>query len=178
MSAIDTSTWTDAQKAEFAALEDSISDESSKVELAEARREAERLAPANQIAEKKAELAAKKKAAELAAKELEADKVYRKAIVDFGGKDRVARIRTEMGSVILRPSTIAEFDELGMTLTSLNDPLERSKVVRESLAGVVIYPSQEVFKELTEKYPGTWQHLLPARDDIADGLRETSEKKG
>jgi hypothetical protein len=178
MTTIDTSTWTEAQKADFAALEASIAEETGKTELAEAKREAERLSPVNVLAEKKAELAEKKKEAERAAKELVADEAFRKALIQYGGAKRVARVFCEEGSIILRPMTLVESDEFGARQEGLTDVREKMVAGRDSILETVIYPSKEEFLTWVEKWPRIDVFLYVARESLIAGIREDTAKKG
>lgn len=181
---IDTSTWTEAQRTEYMKRVASIDDAKSKTELAKAKREAERLSPdgvlaalaAEQYAE---ELAAANEAHAMAVEVAQraADLVYRTAAAKYGDA-RVARVYAHEGSVIFRPSTMAEMDDLGLRLSTLASPQERSTVVRESLVECVIYPPREAFNAMVEKWPGLWEPLFAARDTIAGKEIERVEKKG
>jgi hypothetical protein len=178
MTSIDTSTWTEEQRAEFAALDATIAEETGKAEFTEARREAERLSPANVLAERRAEAAAKRRAAVLAAAELDADAAFRKALADFGGKERVCRIFTEEGSIILRAMTLPESDDYGTRAEALSSVTEKIGVAREALADTVLYPSREKFNATVAKWPGLWAFLFMGRDALIAGIREDSAKKG
>ena len=182
--AINTSTWTEQQRTEYLKRVASIGDAKSKTEVAKAKREAERLSPdgvlaalaAEQYAE---ELAATNEAHAMAVEvaERSADLVYRTAATKYGDA-RVARVVALEGSVIFRPSTMAEMDDLGLRITTLSNPQERSIVVRESLADCVLYPQREAFNAMVEKWPGLWEPLFAARDTIAGKELERVEKKG
>jgi hypothetical protein len=174
---IDTSTWTEAQRAELAELDGGIVEATDKAASAEARREVARLDPANVLAEKRAELEAQRKAAKLAAAELEADSIFRKALVDFGGKERVARIFTEEGSIILRAMTLPETDDYVQRAEALPSTAEKVLVSREALADTVLYPSRELFNTAVERWPGLWTFLFMARDAMIAGIREDTAKK-
>jgi hypothetical protein len=178
MTTIDTSTWTDEQRAEFAALDASIAEETAKAELGEAKREAERLSPVNVLAERKAALEAKAKVAALATAELVADVAFRKAIVEHGGKERVARIFTEEGSIILRAMTLAESDDYGARVEELPSIVEKIATAREALAATVVYPSRDAFNAAVTKWPGLWAFLYVARDAMIAGIKEDTAGKG
>lgn len=181
---IDTSAWTEAQKAEYQKRTAALEDAKSKTEIAKAMHQAELLSPdgvlailaAEQYAE---ELAASKEAHAMAVAVAEraADVIYRKAASQYGDS-RVARVFAHEGSVIIRPSTMATMDDLAMRLSTLESDQDRAKVVREDLAECVIYPSREKFNDMVEKWPGLWQPLFAARDAIAGNERERVEKKG
>ena len=177
MDKIDTSTWTHEQRAEFAALDEAMAVETGKVDLAEAKREAERLSPANVLAERRAEIEAKRKAAKVAAAELEADSIFRKAVLDHG-KERVARIHTEEGSIILRAMTLAETDDFSTRAESLPDVQQKLTCAREALAETVVYPTRDAFNTTVAKWPGLWAFLFMARDAMIAGIREDSAGKG
>ena len=178
MSEIDMSGWSAEQKAEYASIMESFAEESGKNDVAEAKREAERLSPENQLVEKRLELAAKKKAAALAVSELQADIAFRKAIQEHGGKERVSRIFTEGGSIIMRAMTLAESDEYSVTAEGLTDVGDKMRIAREALIPTVLYPSKEVFLGIQEKYPNIWLFLYLARDAMTAGIKEDSAKKG
>lgn len=169
---IDTTGWTEDEKA---ALEGALSE----AELwAVARVEAESRSPADIIAAKRREAQAAKRAAELAHREREADAAFVKAC-DEHGPDRVGRIRTVEGSVIIRAMTGDEVDRSMSAPTEGLSRLEQVKLARAEIKRLLVYPAPEVLEERAQKrFPGLWTELFFLRDLLTSGVRADIEKKG
>jgi len=177
MGKIDMTGWTPEQIKDYeAASADAASAESALLDAFEARRAAE-AAPAHLIAAKRAEAAAARAEVSRLAQEAQAEIVYEKACVEYGGSSRVAIVRHVEGAIVMRAMTAREIDEQASRGAELKVS-DREAIGREGIRGTVLYPPGPTFDDLLERYHGLWGTLAEARDALVSGLRADLSKKG
>lgn len=90
------------------------------------------------------------------------------------GKNRLKRLPTKEGMVVVRCPTEEETVDQGLKILDIK-PIERETVARDYLASLVIYPvdsnpdKPEPVREIGAKWPGLWQDL-----DMAVQLLQSS----
>lgn len=171
---IDTKDWSDADRAALAALERELLEEQ---EAADARELAAQ-SPAAIIAEKKAELGARKEARQVAERDAAEDIIFEKLCSENGGPSRMARVRTLKGSVMLRAMTLREVDTASAASEGVSSATDKVRVHRRYLADTVKHPPEARFRELIEEFPGLWAELYEARDALISGVQKAAEGKG
>lgn len=137
--------------------------------------------PAVKLEEAKLALAREKRAAELAEHELKTDGIYRRACIERG-EDRVARLRTRAGSIVLRGETDDETDarykaiaghfraseKASTTTERASHDLNAEETSRDALRECVL-SDETHFEAAVERYSGLWAALAKCRDDLISG---------
>ncbi len=160
---IDVTDWSEADRASLLQVvneTEAANSESSKL-LADQKRLYE--SPAAVLARKQEEreeaIAAKAALERATLEELNWSK-----IVKDHGKNRVKRLPTKEGMVVVRCPTEEETVNQGLAILDIK-PIERESVARDYLASLVIYPvdsnpeKQEPVREIASKWPGLWEDL-------------------
>lgn len=143
--------------------------------------------PAVALAEEKIAFARAKREADAAEHELACDAVYREACLKHGD-DRVMRVRTRYGSIVLRAQTELEGDaaearsgafvapQNASAAEKMKAQNDRSAALQLGLQGTVL-SDLEHFKRVTTDNWMLWKVLWAARNTLVDA-RETGEGKG
>jgi len=130
------------------------------------------------VAQATRELDAAERDAAAAERQLVDDAAYTAACAKHGGEDRVARVRTQMGAILIRPMEPAEVDNATKRESAQKDDLAKELVARDEIRKLVIHPSQERFAQIVQTYPLLWNTLGRARDALIKGLEEQAGKDG
>lgn len=170
--------WTPDQAVAYVGAADEEQTEAAAIAEIEADIEACALNPARIIEAKVREVGEKRAERIARSRDRDEDSIYAKALVDFGGDRRVARVRTPEGSIIMRPLTGAECDKTSERTSKPGmKAADAAILLREQLAGSVVHPTRERFNTIVEMFPGLWSTLIEARDRLIDGTVEDAEKK-
>lgn len=161
MSTIDTTGWTEEQKAELRALLDE--------EVAHTRRLEEALAQsvADTLASKRKEVAAAKRDAD--------DAAALKAALNKFGEDRVSTYRTRRGLLILvAPDRFKSKDqELMSRYKALRDAGredEADLVWTQEIVGMCVHPERSVIEQMLNVYPRLSDQLTTMYGALATGF--------
>lgn len=176
---IDTSKWSEAERAAYDAAEAELAAEETRLaEVIEAKEEA-LSSPLALIAGKKAEAQAKREQREREEREAKDDAAYTDACARLGGENRVARVKTLSGSIILRSPTMTEQDALeGIVAALKGHETDIATAVLDDTMGLIVYPPREDVDRIFAKYPAVRVTLLEARGVLAQGEAEIVQKKG
>lgn len=174
---IDVTGWSEADKT---ALYAAISAEKSEKEAA-AKAEAETTAyhrsPAVVIAKRKAEAEEAKAARETAERRLEEDKKFDELQVQYG-RSKVRRINTKRGMVVIRMPKDAEIQDHFWRQKELNTQAEKWQKQMGYYAGLCVYPEQAKVREIAAEFPGLWDELALAVNDMTDAVDRTVRPTG
>lgn len=173
---VDTTAWTAAQKAEYDGMLQELAVEQERLDAMEAEKAAVAAAPGTLLATKRNELQAKRALREKQERDAADDAAFEDAEKKHG-KDRVARIRTVEGALILRAMTDVETDAASIRASTMKTDLDKVKVHRNALKATVLHPSQERFAMMVATYPALWSTLYEARDALISGIEEEHAKK-
>jgi hypothetical protein len=165
------SSWTPELAETFVTADDEERGETAAI----ADLEALAIAPARLVEAKVQALAEARALRITMARDLDEDAIYKKALVDHG---RARRVRTPEGSIILRPLTTKEVDNIaGRMMADGMSVTDKTLLWRGQIATSAVHPSRPRFDQIVDLYPGIWSALIEARDQLIDGELEDAEKK-
>jgi hypothetical protein len=157
---------------------------------AEVARSAAAEDPAVQLAEEQLALARERREAELEEHELEADRIYREACLRWG-EDRVARIHTARGSIVMRPPAEIENDISGDQVVAHDRAREMAKSKEEAkihernaneaaraAIKALVLTSHEHLERVTRDHFLVWNTLALAKNALVDGKLRDLGKVG
>lgn len=158
---IDTTNWTDAQRAELRALldEEKLAAQTIQQVADEAS------SPANILADKRAQAAqAKQDAADLRAFQDAKKKL---------GEDNIGTIETRGGMIIMRTATADEIDERDKRYRDLcdSDRAAADFVWWECIKGAIVHPSPVRVDELCKRFPRLQQQIENMYTGLVNGVR-------
>jgi hypothetical protein len=146
--------------------------------------------PAVQLAEEQLALAREEREASLAEHELEADRLYREACLHYG-EERVARVPTVRGSVVMRPASEIEADKTAKLCgahrraeaaakTPAEAEIHARNAEEEARNGIraLVLTSREHLETTTREHFGLWNALARAKNALVDGEAREAGKGG
>lgn len=92
------------------------------------------------------------------------------------GKKRIAHVSTADGTIVMRPATSAECDQLAYRIDG--EPAQvQTKFLREHAADLIVHPNREDFEAIMEKFPGLWGTVFQMREALINGSEAEVAKK-
>jgi len=168
--------WPAAARESWAAMVAEAEAEDRRAGLARAKLEADASTPEAMLIAARTKVEAARLDRERAEQAVLDEAAWRAAITQYP-ENRLMRIPTERGLLILRPMTGLEVDVANERARNLERELEKLSIHRRALRDTVLHPAKpsdgkpDRFDQILADFPGLWETLYQARDALIIGLR-------
>lgn len=174
---IEVTGWSEADKTALYAAISAEQSEKDAAAKAEAEATAYHKSPAVIIAKRKAEAEEAKAARELAEKRLGEDKKFDELRVQHG-RNKIRRIDSKRGMIVVRVPSEKEAQESFWRRQELPTQQEKFQVLKGYYEKLCVYPEAAVVRGIASEFPGLWDEIAFAVNDMTDAVDRTVRPTG
>lgn len=169
---IEVTGWSEADKTALFAAVSAEKSEKEAAQKAEAELKSYNQSPAVVIARRKAEAEQARVSRETAELRLIEDKKFDEFQVQHG-RTRVRRVNTKRGMVVIRAAKHTEIQKHYDRQRALPTFEEKGQAQLDYYTGLCLYPDGPKIREIGAEFPGLWDELAMAVNEMADAVDRT-----